>query len=229
VRSIIRLTFGFLALFIFFVTVAPLTALATTPTPSVVTTSWAGVPSPADCVVNESATADSIVDSLRTPVAGAASIEFPLTIPAESDLPRGETPTKEQVDAVSAVIWNMVACINGGNYAGFFGEFTGPAISVFFGGIFVALGRAPGPFTEKELTELHTNMTASLAASPVPVADEEHARIDAIRDVRLLPDGRILLLVDGTVGTDATIYVVMTLVEERWMIDAIGQIGVFPA
>ena len=59
---------------------------------------------------------------------------------------------------------------------------------------------------------------------PTPISRS----LDAIRDARVLSDGRLLFLADGALGEDATLFVVFREIDGRWLIDGIGQIGEFP-
>jgi hypothetical protein len=70
--------------------------------------------------------------------------------------------------------------------------------------------------------------SGALTASPVAAAEVDSARLDAIRDARVLSDGRLLFLADGALGEDATLFVVFREIDGRWLIDWIGQIGEFP-
>jgi hypothetical protein len=203
-------------------------AVAKNPTPTLsgAKTSWVGSPPPSDCTV-EPLTVDAIVDAVSAPVA-AEEDAFPLTVPSETDLPKGTPADDAAVDAASARLWEAVACINGGDAGGFFACFSPEGIRALFIGILGVMGRASGPLTEQELTDLEANFTAALAVTPEALAEEDWARIASIRDARMLPDKRLLLLVDGTLGEEATVYAVFRLVEEQWLIDAFGQIGIFP-
>lgn len=207
--------------------IAPASAQDITPTSTGKATSWVGVPPPADCMAEPIEIA-AIVDALRLPFSEADIAAFPLLTPNESDLPEGEPPPADQIDAVSATFWEMVACLNAGDFPRYFGLFTDQGINGFVVGIAVVMGEPATQLTEEQIAEMATSMETTFAATPVPLIAEEQARIEAIRDVRLLSDGRVLLLADGTVSTDGTFYAVFRLVDDRWMIDATGMIGVLP-
>jgi hypothetical protein len=188
-------------------------------------TSWVGTPPPADCTI-EAPSVDAVVAPLTTAYAVEEST-FPLTVPTEADLPDGEPANEEQVEAASATLWEAVACLNGGEFGKFFALLSAEGMRSFYFGITVLLGGEPATPTAQQLADLRTNLTTSLAAPPTVVAEAEQARIDAIRDARILPDGRLVCVIDGTLGVDASLYMVFSLHGDRWLIDAFGQIGTF--
>jgi hypothetical protein len=148
-------------------------------------------------------------------------------VPSEADLPAGEPASAEAVEATSATLWEAVACLNGGEVGRFMAFLSPAGVRAFYLGIFTMFGGEPATPTAQDIAEMRANLETSLAASPTPVAEAEQARIDRIRDVRVLPDGRILLLIDGTLGVDAVLYMVFSAAGDRMLIDAFGQIGVF--
>ena len=188
-------------------------------------TAWIGTPPPADCIV-AAASVDTIVDAVSAPAALDENA-FPLTIPTEADLPRGELANPADVEATSAILWQAVACLNGGSIGQFFAFFSPQGIRAFYFGIATMMGGEPTPPTAEEIAEFRANLTTTLATPPTPVADAERGRIDRIRDARILPDGRLLFVIDGSLGVDASLYMVFRLEGDRWLVDAFGQIGIF--
>jgi hypothetical protein len=188
-------------------------------------TSWLGTPPASDCLV-EAATVDAIVEPLTTPAA-AEEAEFPLTVPTEADLPAGEPASEEDVAAASATLWHAVACLNAGEFGKFFAFLSPVGVRAFFLGITALFGGEPAPPTAEDIEEIRVNLTSSLSEPATPVAEADQARIDRIRDARILPGGRLLFVIDGTLGTDASLYMVFSPVEAGWLIDAFGQIGIF--
>lgn len=202
-------------------------AQTATPTKSGAKTSWVGTPPPSDCTIDPMEI-NALVDALR-PASAPSDLEaFPLDIASEAELPVGEPADAAVVEAASAAFWEAASCLNGGDFPRFLACFSPEGLNRLVLGFLTALGRAPGPLTEQELTDLKANMTVSFAATPQALVEEEQARIDAIRDERMLPDGRLLFIVDGTVTAEASLYVVFRLVDERWFVEAIGQIGSVP-
>jgi hypothetical protein len=198
-----------------------------TPTLTGVDLDWSGSPAPEDCVV-EATTVQEIIEAIKVLPPAEDLAAFPITVPDTSGLPQGEEPDDEDLEAVSAAMWTAVACLNAGDFARFFNCLTPQGISAFIQGIFAAMGGTPGPLTEQQLADLETNLTTSLAATPEPSAEEDRVRIDKIHDARELADGRILILVDGTVGVSATVYAVFNEVDDEWLMEAFGQIGELP-
>jgi hypothetical protein len=169
---------------------------------------------------------DTIVDAVSTPAAVDENAS-PLTIPTEADLPSGELASPAEVEAASAILWQAVAGLNGGSIGQFFAFFSPQGIRAFYLGIVEAIGGEPTPPTAQEIAEFRANLTTTLATPPTPVADADRGRIDRIRDARILPDGRLLFAIDGSLGVDASLYMVFHLDGDRWLVDAFGQIGIF--
>ena len=94
-----------------------------------------------------------------------------------------------------------------------------------FLGILEALGRPPGPLTEKEIADFETNVSETLAAEPEPVPLDERSSIDELRDSRKLPDDQVLVILEGLTGDIGTVFAVLRLDDERWPIDSLGIIG----
>jgi hypothetical protein len=188
-------------------------------------TAWIGTPPPADCT-GQQASVDMIVDALSTSAALDENA-LPLTIATEADLPPGDPASPAAVEATSAILWEAVACLNGGSYGQFFALFSPQGIRAFYYGAISAMGAEPVPPTAEQLAEVRVNLAATLATPPTPAADAERGRIERIRDARILPDGRLLFVIDGSLGVDASLYMVFRPDGERWLIDAFGQIGVF--
>jgi hypothetical protein len=188
-------------------------------------TAWIGTPPPADCT-GPTASVDMIVDALST-IPELDENAFPLTIPTEADLPAGDPASPAELAATSAVLWQAVACLNGGSFGQFFALFSPQGIRAFYYGAITAMGGEPVPPTAEQLADVRVNLTNTLATPPTPVAEQERGRIDRIRDARILPDGRLLFVIDGSLGVDASLYMVFHLDGDRWLVDAFGQIGIF--
>lgn len=187
-------------------------------------TSWLGTPPPADCIA-PAASVDAIIDPLTTPGAYAESA-FPLSIPTEADLPTGQLADEQVVQAAAATMWAAVACLNAGDFGRFFSLLSPQGIRAFYFGIAVMMGGEPKPPTAQDIAETRENLTNSLAKPPTVVPADEQVRIDGIRDARMLPDGRLVFVVDGAIGDVSSMYLVFSLANGVWMIDAFGQIGI---
>jgi hypothetical protein len=225
--SVARALIAFAILALSVSVVSDVAAQDKTPTLTGSETSWIGIPPATDCLIDP-INVQGIVDALRMTPSEEELASFPLMIANETDLPQGEAPDRDQLEVASAARWTAVACLNAGDYARFFACFSPLGINGFIQGILVAIGGTSGTLTEADLADMAASMTTTFAATPVPLATEDQVRIDKIRDARMLPDGRIIMLVDGTVGEEATVYAVFKLIDEQWLIDAIGQIGVMP-
>ena len=189
-------------------------------------TDWTGIPPAADCTA-EPTTADDVIAALTAEV-DEDEVLFPLTIPAEEDLPEGDEIDDETLEAVSAVMWEAVACLNGGDFGRFLAFLSPSGVRAFYFGILTLMGGTPATPTPDQIEELRTNFESLLEAEPTPFAEEESGRIDAIRDARELEDGRVLVLLDGSLTTDGTLFMVFSEIDDEWLIDAFGQIGEFP-
>jgi hypothetical protein len=199
-------------------------------------TGWVGAPPPEDCR-GEAATAEEIASAMAEP-ASEAEIAFPLVVQTEAELPAGEPADEADIEAASAVTWEALACLNAGDFGRFFGLFTPEGVRAFYAVIIATITAAfagPGATptieyatpTAEDLADFEASLSVTLAASPIAIPEAERGTISAIREGRTLPDGRVLLLIDGNIGTPGTIFMVFREVDGRWMIDAFGQIGGF--
>lgn len=189
-------------------------------------TDWSGIPPAEDCTVDPT-TADDVIGALTAEV-DEDEVLFPLTIPAEEDLPEGDEVDDETLEAVSAAMWEAVACLNGGEYGRFLAFLSPSGVRAFYGGILTLMGGSPATPTPDQIEGLRENLENLLVAEPTPFPEDESARIDAIRDARELEDGRVLVLLDGALGGDGTLFMVFGEYDSEWLIDAFGQIGEFP-
>ena len=112
--------------------------------------------------------------------------------PSEDDLPEGGPADDDTVAGISATLWESTACLNGGDFARFLALMTPSGVQFFLMSILEGLGRAPGPFTVKELAEYEANFTRLVAEEPEPSPIDERSSIDEIRDVRVLNIDQVL-------------------------------------
>lgn len=217
----------FVGLVIVLTITAPLRAAAQDDPPELSgkATNWIGTPPPEDCTGDAVAVADFMDAMAAGGKAETDSPVLPLQVASEDNLPTGADAEADVVEAVSATLWEATACLNAGDIARFFTLFSPAGLYQFYSGVLTAFGRTAGPFTAKELTDLETNITSSLAVTPEPVAVAERGRIENIREVRTLPDNRVLVIAEGTISGDGSAYAVLSLIEKHWLIDAIGVIG----
>ncbi len=190
-------------------------------------TDWIGVPPPEDCTVDP-ITAEEYVDVLQTDTSESTNEDLTIQIPSEDDLPEGGPADDDTVAGISATLWESTACLNGGDFARFLALMTPSGVQFFLMSILEGLGRAPGPFTDEELTQYEANFTSLVAEEPEPSPIDERSSIDEIRDVRVLNNDQVLAVVDGRIGDVEAIYAVFTLDDDHWLIDVIGVIGELP-
>lgn len=183
---------------------------------------WTGEPTAADCTI-EPQTAKEIADAIGTEDVKEGSL--PLVGTEEESLPKGEPATDDQIDAASEALWGAVACLNAGDFGKFLGAFSPNGIRSVLLGVLTALGRAPGPLTAEELATIEANLENGLAETPVPTPAGEGSRIDRFRNVRVLPDDRILVIVDGKLITEGALVAIMVADGDHWLIDEFGQLG----
>lgn len=172
------------------------------------------VPAAADCDV-------SPVDvSLLLSSAGAADLNSPLftTEPvAEADLPQGPAATDEEIAGVTNTVRNLVACANAVDplriLALISEGYTGQLASA-------ALAAQQRPDLAEQL----------LTRFPVPlgaVGSGEPVAMIPVRDARLLPDGRVGVILEAEVpsmGGDtvtALFFVAFVNDDDRWLVDQV--------
>lgn len=118
-----------------------------------------------------------------TPGANASAI---LGTPERDVVPRtrGVPADPEVVQAVTATAEELVACRNAGDLPRLLALYSDRALTEFLGGVAAFEDGAP----------------SLLFATPVPLPQTQHAKLESIDEVRLLPDGRVSAItqVDGS-------------------------------
>lgn len=188
---------------------------------------WIGVPPPQDCRVDP-ISVDDYVAALATTTPESFDGELSIQIPSEDDLPDGKPADDDIVEGISATLWESTACLNGGDFARFLALMTPSGVQFFLMSILEQLGREPGPFTDEELSQYEANFANLIEEEPEPFPVDERSSIDEMKTVRVLPDDRVLAVVDGRIGDVEKIYAVFTLDDDRWLIDILGVIGDLP-
>lgn len=183
---------------------APVAAQETTPVAVPVT------PDPAACR-SEPRTIDELYALLGTPVPTASdtelSVSTPAAGPAPVSLPAGEPADSATVGAITATIVEAYACFNAGDYLRAFALYSDEALQRF---------AEQGPFTK--------DIAAFFLATPEAFPEDFRSSVLAVRDVRVLPDGRVGALVDTDdptslpEGTDVD-FVVFVEQGDRYLID----------
>ena len=148
----------------------PVAAQDTTPIPLPIT------PDPAACLV-EPRTIDDLYGLLGTPVPtapeAAQSLSTPVSSSTEVSLPAGEPADSATVTAITTTIVEAYACFNAGDYLSAFALYSDDALQRF---------TEQGPFTE--------DIAAFFLATPEAFPENFRSSVLAVRDVRVLPDGR---------------------------------------
>jgi len=131
--------------------------------------------------------------------------------------PTGEPADEAVARAVTATIRESIACLNAGNMLAAQALATDDAVRRELASLAVALDPVGG------LDALLDD--PSLAASPVPIPPELRGALIDVRDVQILPDGRVGAVVEvapptvaGTGGTREDYYVLKE-VDGRFLID----------
>lgn len=134
---------------------------------------------------------------------GAAAVEGTLD---EFVPPAGEPADPATVAAVTATAVEIVACFNAGDLPRAFALYTDTMIESFAAG---------EPLPQEEFD--------AMAASPVAALDEQRSTVLAVRDVVLLPDGRVGAFADFEFedGYRETQYAILVQEGDRWLIDEI--------
>jgi hypothetical protein len=188
---------------------------------------WVGIPPASDCM-SEPVSLEVVIGNLATPVAAEALTEFPVIVESEAVLPTGPAPSAEDLDKASETFWRAIACANGGDTPRFVGYFSPNGFNWLINALYQAAGRTPGPFSAEELTQIQTSLAPAFSGTPQAVATERLQRVDLIRDARVLPDGRILLIGEGGAMEKSVTYAVFRLVDDEWLVEAYGRIGPMP-
>lgn len=173
-------------------------------------------PDPSDCRVTPRDPA-ALVAALATPAADTA---LPDSVTSEAELPRGEPVAPETLAGVTATVRVYVSCLNAGDLQRAYALGT----DNFFRGLFDELATLVGRERFEEA------FVTGAASSPEPRAPEQQVELQAVREARMLPDGRIGAVVDVNDATDPpgdsdTSFFVFVKVADHWLIDGIAEIG----
>lgn len=130
------------------------------------------------------------------------------------ELPEGTPADEATVQAITAAVRRQTACYNAGDYLAGFAGCTDEFL-----------------ISQVGLALFDADMIATLSSTPVPLPEEQQTTLLGIREVRVLPDGRVSALVDYTsptpqaegingVETDLWIF---EQVEGEWLLDEVTQ------
>lgn len=200
---------------------APIVALAATPEPSGDWSAYLGAPGPEECRA-QPVTAEALVGMLATAVAQPAPASTPAAPATIDDLPSGDPAGAEDAVGALTTMREVLACVNAGSFGRALALFTPNGI------VQLLLGTSSGsiPLTEDQLRQSIEFLRPLLEGPATPVAESQRAGMSEIREVRRLPDGRILVVSVGSVGGNGGLaYAILIKVGDQWLIDAAGSIA----
>jgi hypothetical protein len=182
-----------------FLIVAMASVLATSSASLAQETEFPIVPDPAECQVIEPRSGESLAA-----IAGTPSPE--MTAATEADLPQGEAADEETTAAIIEAERLLVACYNAGDFSRLLTLLTDHAI-------LMAVGGTPD------------QSTIDILLSPAtPSPTDSMISLVAVRDVRVLEDGRVGAIADWGVSSDPTViteinFEVFVKVGDVWLLD----------
>ena len=183
----------------------PAASVATTQDATPVALPQPIVPDPAECTVAPRPV-EFFEQFLATPGTGAAA--SPAASPVPTDLPAGEPADPETVEAVTATVRQILACLNAGD--------TRRAASLFTDDYFARLFAQSGRLPPEQL--------AAIAGTPVAAPGLARTLLLAVRAVRVLADDRVgaIVVTDDPVAPPAgpqAAFVVFAEQDGRWLVD----------
>ena len=161
---------------------------------------------------------ETIVSVLTTPAAesGTAETNVPpaggqSTVASEDELPTGEPAAAASAEAAEDVVREFTACFNARDLFRLF--------SLVSDDFLRALAAEVGvPAADEELA-------TAAAMQPTPVSESDRQVILAIRDARVLPDGRLGVVLVGDWMNDeeapSSTFVILVQTPDRWLVDAV--------
>ena len=191
------------------------TAQQATPPPG------ASAPGPEECRVAP-LSPEAMLSVLATPAAepGSEATDVPApggqrTVASEDEFPTGEPADAATAEAVTAVENEVVACLNARDVFRLFSLMSDDLVR----GLSAELG------LETRSTE---DLATAAATVPTPVPEGAREVVLEIRDARVLPDGRVGVVVVEDLLDDEegprTSLVVFVQTAERWLLDAIIRV-----
>jgi hypothetical protein len=166
------------------------------------------VPAASECTVAPISAAAFATD-LTTPVAAT----LPAHVATEAELPKGTPPDDVTLAAVKQTARMYIACANAGKLASQF-SLLSP------GAIFRAARPSGTPIAASDL-DLYTQSIAVELSTP---AAPKQTKLVALGDGRVLPDGRVGLIVTGQGDgspTPKTDFFVFANIDGHWRIDEV--------
>jgi hypothetical protein len=183
---------------------------------------WTGIPGPEECTA-ESVDVAEFVQGLVAAAGTPAVNDIPLQVASIDDLPAGGPASEEETEGALTTVRELLACVNAGKFGSALSLFTPEGLVAL---IFGASGLDAATMTAGEIEAAISFFTPFLDAPATPAADDARAGLVEIKDVRRLPDGRILVAsVGDATGTEGEAFAVLEKVGDRWLIDTAGAIG----
>ena len=168
-------------------------------------------PDPAECTAEPVALDELLALTGATPIPGAPSggmEEETAATPEAFTLPEGAPADDETVAAVTASLREALACLNTGNFLTAF---------AFFSEDFQRRDLEEFPITEADV--------AFFEATPEALPAEMHASLLAVREARMLEDGRVGALVETIFPDEApgpqVDFIIFVQEDGRWLLDEI--------
>ena len=174
------------------------------------TTGLPVTPDPAECTAEPVTIDELLALTGATPIPGTpnAGMEETAATPAAFALPEGEPADEETVAAVTATLREALACLNTGNFLTAF---------AFFSEDFQRRDLEEFPITEADV--------AFFEATPQALPAEWHASLLAVREARVLEDGRVGALVETIFPDEApgaqVDFIIFVEEDGRWLLDEI--------
>ena len=166
----------------------------------------AASPIAADACTVAPRTADELIAIWSAPAATPPPGSDDATV---TPAPTGEPADAATVAAITATARELIACNNAGDFGRVFAFYTDEFIRRAFGGDPTAKEQVP----------------ALLATPAAPLPPEARTTLLAVRDVRVLADGRVgAIMEDVDPRQKVTVFLIFAQVGDRWLVD--GQIDI---
>lgn len=129
-------------------------------------------------------------------------------VAGEAALPEGEAADEETVAAVNATLQEFSACLGANQFARAFALLSDDLVRQF------------GPTSGETLEQVRTLLEAQLIATPEPVG--QPTEVPALRDVRVLDDGRVGAILEEE---GELIFLIFERQDGRWRIAEFFEAG----
>ena len=154
----------------------------------------------------EPLTDDYLLGFVATPASDATPAPDVAGSPAPFTEPEGEPAGEAEIEAVTATVRELVACLNAADYRRVYALYTEQYLARNFAGL----------------------PQERVLATPAAAAQVTENALVAIENVIVLPDGRLAAQIQMASGSEAlpvSLYSVFAQVEDRWLIDEETVLG----